>query len=136
MAQALGVGRDMRLRVTPVYGPSGHGLNPLLPEGHTFRQVLTQVGALPSSVLTPDPELDGGRVQGSAPGKARAEATGEGGVGSSSPGWGHHQLRTECEKPCLRVSLGLFLHRHSYGGGRTRQDIAGWVWESNQKEGS
>lgn len=48
------------------------------PGGHTFRLYWDELGALPTSVLTPDIELDGGCVQGSAPGKARAEATGDG----------------------------------------------------------
>lgn len=46
----------------------------------------------PPSLLTPDSGLDGGCVQGSAPGKTQAEAAGEGRMGGSSLGWGHCQL--------------------------------------------
>lgn len=35
-------------------------------------------------------------------------------MGCSSPGWGHRQLRLKCEKPCLRVPPGFFLHRRSF----------------------
>lgn len=78
----LWVGMGMESIRTPDSRPDGPGIDPCLPE--------SQLG--PPFLPTPDSGLDGGCVQGSAPGKAQAEAAGEGWMGGSSWGWGHCQL--------------------------------------------